>query len=83
MSRSPPKVIYWSDDCQFAWGTAHFTFANVKKLPAMYLVDWLQANLLMVFTALVIIGIPVVIGVVIFSNMSKKRDNGGTPSEAE
>lgn len=49
----------------------------------MYLVDWLQANLLMVFTALVIIGIPVVIGVVIFSNMSKKRDNGGTPSEAE
>ncbi len=49
----------------------------------MYLVDWLQSNLLMVFTVLIIIGIPVVIGMVIFSNMSKKSDNGGTPSEVE
>ncbi len=48
----------------------------------MYLVDWLQANLLMVFTTLAIIGVPVIIGIVIYSNMSKKKNDGDT-TEAE
>jgi hypothetical protein len=39
----------------------------------MFLVDWLQANLLMVLTTLVIIGIPVVISLIIYSNTSKKK----------
>jgi hypothetical protein len=44
-----------------------------QKTAIMYLVDWLQANLLMVFTILVLIGIPVIIGVVVFGNTSKKK----------
>lgn len=43
----------------------------------MYLVDWLQANLLMVFTTLVLIGIPAIIGIVVFNNMSKKKGEDG------
>jgi hypothetical protein len=40
----------------------------------MYLVNWFQANLLMVLTTLVIIGIPVVIGIIVYSNASKKKE---------
>lgn len=43
----------------------------------MYLVNWLQANLLMVFTIMVLIGIPLIIGIVVFS---KKKDGGDTPN---
>lgn len=43
----------------------------------MYLVDWLQANLLMVFTVIVILGIPLVIGIIVFSNQSKKNEDKG------
>lgn len=48
-----------------------------QKKAIMYLVDWLQANLLMVFTTLVLIGIPAIIGIVVFNNMSKKKGEDG------
>ena len=52
-----------------------------QKTAIMYLVDWLQANLLMVFTTLVLIGIPAIIGIVVFNNMSKKKDGDGDAVE--
>ncbi|HRF40359.1 MAG TPA: hypothetical protein PK198_16320 [Saprospiraceae bacterium] len=52
-----------------------------QKTAIMYLVDWLQANLLMVFTTLVLIGIPAIIGIVVFNNMSKKK--GGDTDATE
>ncbi len=33
----------------------------------MYLVNWFQANLLMIFTVLVLFGIPIVAGIIAFS----------------
>ena len=48
-----------------------------KRFNTMYLVDWLQANLLMVFTVIVILGIPLVIGIIVFSNRSKKNEEKG------
>lgn len=48
-----------------------------KRINTMYLVDWLQANLLMVFTVIVILGIPLVIGIIVFSNQSKKNEDKG------
>jgi len=52
-----------------------------QKTAIMYLVDWLQANLLMVFTTLIIIGIPVIIGIVVFGNMSKKKGEDSDAAE--
>lgn len=52
-----------------------------QKTAIMYLVDWLQANLLMVFTTLVLIGIPAIIGIVVFNNMSKKKDGDTDAAE--
>jgi len=52
-----------------------------QKTSIMYLVDWLQANLLMVFTTLIIIGIPIIIGIVVFGNMSKKKGEDSDAAE--
>lgn len=41
----------------------------------MFLVNWFQANALMIFTVLVLFGIPVVIMVITFGK--KKNDSGG------
>ncbi|HMO39190.1 MAG TPA: hypothetical protein PKC76_06215 [Saprospiraceae bacterium] len=40
----------------------------------MFLINWFQANLLMFFTTLVLLGIPVVIAIIIFSQKTKKTD---------
>jgi hypothetical protein len=39
----------------------------------MFLIDWLSANIMMVFVVLILIGIPVAIGLTVFS---KKKDSG-------
>lgn len=39
----------------------------------LFLIDWLQANLLMIAMVLVVIGIPVVILAIVFSKKSKKK----------
>lgn len=41
----------------------------------MFLVNWFQANALMIFTVLMLLGIPVVIVVIAFGK--KKNDSGG------
>ena len=38
----------------------------------MFLIDWFQANVLMAATALVLIGIPVVILIVVFTKKKKE-----------
>lgn len=46
----------------------------------MYLIDWAQANLLMFLTVLVLVGIPVVIGIMAFG---KKSGQNLPDSDAE
>ena len=40
----------------------------------LFLIDWLQANLLMAATVLVLIGIPAVILAIVFTKKKKKED---------
>lgn len=37
----------------------------------MFLINWFQANALMIFTTLVLIGIPAVIMIIVFTKKSK------------
>lgn len=37
----------------------------------MFLINWFQANALMIFTTLILLGIPVVIAIMVFSKKSK------------
>lgn len=37
----------------------------------MYLINWLQSNLLMVFTVLVLFGIPLVVAIIVFTKKPK------------
>ncbi|MDX1941243.1 MAG: hypothetical protein SFU99_11875 [Saprospiraceae bacterium] len=39
----------------------------------MFLINWFQANALMIFTTLVLIGIPAVIMLMVFSKKSKSK----------
>lgn len=41
----------------------------------MYLIDWFQANLLMTAVVIVLLGIPVVIGIIVFGQSSKKAED--------
>lgn len=38
----------------------------------MYLIDWFQANLMMAIMVLVLLGIPLMIGIIVFTKKSKK-----------
>ncbi len=39
----------------------------------MFLINWFQANALMIFTTLVLLGIPVVIAIIVFSKKSDSK----------
>ncbi len=44
----------------------------------MFLIDWVEANILMAATVLVLFGIPLVIGIIVFSkkgNENKEENN--------
>jgi hypothetical protein len=41
----------------------------------MYLIDWFQANLLMTAVVIVLLGIPVVIGIIVFGQRSKEAED--------
>ncbi len=41
----------------------------------MFLINWFQANALMIFTTLILLGIPIVIGIIAFG---KKKDSEAT-----
>ncbi len=43
----------------------------------MFLVNWLESNILMIFTTVVLVGIPVVILAVAFSKKSDNTPEGG------
>jgi hypothetical protein len=40
----------------------------------MLLIDWLSANIMMIFVVLILVGIPVAIGLTVFT---KKKDSEG------
>lgn len=40
----------------------------------MYLIDWFQANLMMAIMVLVLLGIPLVIGIIVFTKKPKKGE---------
>ena len=45
----------------------------------MYLVNWLQSNLLMLFTVLVLFGIPLIIAIIVFT----KKPNSGADEDGQ
>lgn len=53
---------------------AGFISYRTKRNLMIFLIDWLQANLLMAATALVLIGIPAVILYIVFANQKKKGE---------
>lgn len=60
----------------------HCRITLIENSMPMYLVDWTQANALMIATALVLIGIPVVVLLVVFTRKSKKNQESEKTEEA-